>query len=91
MSAKQWIITVEDDHQDGIDQVVAELESAGLVVDRVLRSLGQITGHTEDAGAEDEVDAAMAPEAQVFSSVIGVASADGAQRHSIAPPDAEVQ
>lgn len=43
MSAQQWIITVDDDHLDAMDEVVAELREAGLVVDKVLRSLGQIT------------------------------------------------
>lgn len=88
MAEQQWIITVDEEHLDGIDEVVAELEAAGLVVDRVLRSLGQITGHTE---ATPGIQTQAAGEPQRFSAVTGVASADGAQRHHIAPPDAEVQ
>lgn len=87
MAEQQWVITVDEEHLDGIDEVITELEAAGLVVDRVLRSLGQITGHTQ-ASPGVQTQASAAPS---FSSVPGVASADGAQRHHIAPPDAEVQ
>lgn len=85
MAERQWVITVDEEHLEGIDEVVAELEAAGLVVDRVLRSLGQITGHTQASPGVQTTDAPS------FSVVSGVASADGAQRHHIAPPDAEVQ
>ncbi|MGJ9406950.1 hypothetical protein ACHABQ_11580 [Nesterenkonia aurantiaca] len=88
MTDQQWIITVDEEHLDGIDQVVADLEAAGLMVDRVLRSLGQITGHTASSPG---VQAQAADEPPSFSAVAGVASADGAQQHHIAPPDAEVQ
>ncbi|MGJ9373657.1 hypothetical protein [Nesterenkonia sp. CF4.4] len=88
MTEQQWIITVDEEHLDGIDAVVTELEAAGLVVDRVLRSLGQITGHTS---ASQGVQTQTSGGSPSFSAVPGVASADGAQRHHIAPPDAEVQ
>lgn len=89
IAEQQWIITVDEAHLEEIDQVVAELEAAGLVVERVLRSLGQVTGHTEATpGVQTRTTAEATPR---FSAVSGVASADGAQRHHIAPPDAEVQ
>lgn len=88
MAEQQWVITVDEEHLEGIDAVVTELEAAGLVVDRVLRSLGQITGHTQTSPGVQTQTAGAAPS---FSAVPGVASADGAQRHHIAPPDAEVQ
>lgn len=88
MTARQWIITVDEEHLDGIDEVVADLEAAGLVVDRVLRSLGQVTGHTEESPG---IRAQTTAEPPSFSAVAGVASADGAQQHHIGPPDAEVQ
>ncbi|MCH8563804.1 S8 family serine peptidase [Nesterenkonia sp. YGD6] len=89
MPEQQWIITVDEEHLDAIDEVVADLESAGLVVDRVLRSLGQITGRTEATPGMQAQAAGEEPKG--FSAVAGVASADGGQRHHIAPPDAEIQ
>ncbi|GAA1145275.1 hypothetical protein [Nesterenkonia lutea] len=92
MSAQQWIITVDDDHLDAMDEVVAELREAGLVVDKVLRSLGQITGYTEEpTGSAAGLSAQADRRRPDLSAVTGVASADGARRHNIAPPDAEVQ
>lgn len=46
MAEKEWVITVKDDHLHRLDEVVAELEAAGLRVDRVLSLLGQVTGRT---------------------------------------------
>lgn len=90
MSEKEWIVTVDDQDLHRLDEIVAELESAGLEVIRVLRSLGQVTGRTqtEDAvggsGAEDS-----APEP--LAAVSGVVSVDAVQQYSIKPPDAGVQ
>lgn len=84
---QHWVITVDDEHLSHIDDVVAQLQEAGLVVEKVLRSLGQITGYTEGTSVQsDEVSGTHR-----LSAVSGVASIDGAQRHSVAPPDAEVQ
>ncbi|WP_218221752.1 hypothetical protein [Nesterenkonia sp. Act20] len=80
MTAEHWIITVDDQHLETMDEVVSELEASGLVIDKVLRSLGQITGHTKEAAG-----------AANLAGVPGVASADNSRRHQIAPPDAEVQ
>ncbi len=105
MTAQHWIITVDEEHLETMDEVVSELEASGLVVDKVLRSLGQITGHTEEAsGATDQgattsvqssvVGAGSGPRtlgAADLAAVPGVASADSSRRHRIAPPDAEVQ
>ena len=84
---QHWVITVDDEHLSHIDDVAAQLQEAGLVVEKVLRSLGPITGYTEGTSVQsDEVSGTHR-----LGAVSGVASIDGAQRHSVAPPDAEVQ
>lgn len=105
MTTQHWIITVDDEHLETMDEVVSELKASGLVIDKVLRSLGQITGHTEDVAGAAGPDAAPSvqsdgagagselkrPQAQDLAAVPGVASADSSRRHRVAPPDAEVQ
>lgn len=75
----EWVITVDDDHLDQLDQIVSELERSGLAVDRVLRMIGQISGHAEEACE------------QAFIQVRGVVSVDLSSRRGIAPPDEPVQ
>ncbi|WP_120003032.1 hypothetical protein [Nesterenkonia muleiensis] len=90
MSEKEWIVTVDDQDLHRLDEIVAELESAGLEVIRVLRSLGQVTGRTQtkDAvGGSAAEDSAPEP----LAAVSGVVSVDAVQQYSIKPPDAEVQ
>lgn len=75
----EWIITVDDEHLDHLDDVVASLKRAGLTVDQVLATLGQICGRAQYS------------QRTTFAAVSGVASVSAAQRHRIAPPEAEVQ
>ncbi|WP_293697245.1 hypothetical protein [uncultured Agrococcus sp.] len=84
--AREWIVTVGVQDIDRLDEIVAALESAGLCVDRVLGTLGQITGHTP---AEDARDAATARAS--FAAVTGISSVDAVQRFGVAPPDEDVQ
>ncbi|GAB3843183.1 hypothetical protein [Nesterenkonia populi] len=85
MAEKEWVITVKDDHLHRLDEVVAELEAAGLRVDRVLSLLGQVTGRT--SMDEEAPDAGRAS----LCSALGVASVDAAVQHRLDPPDSAVQ
>lgn len=85
VSDTEWIITVSDAHLHRLDEVVDELRAAGLQIDRVLRSLGQVAGHTEPASSPE------GSQHQVLAQVSGVETVDTAQRFSIGPPDSEIQ
>ncbi|WP_208012828.1 hypothetical protein [Nesterenkonia salmonea] len=85
MAHQEWIITVDDEHVEYIDDVVLSLESVGFHTSGVLRSLGQVTGATDSGqDAEDAVSQALA-------AVEGVASVDAARRWGVGPPDSTVQ
>ncbi|WP_102158092.1 ketohydroxyglutarate aldolase [Zhihengliuella halotolerans] len=75
----EWIVTVEEKYRAQIGDVTAALESAGLRVDRVLKTLGIVCG---SAGGDCRV---------VFASIEGVASVDAERSIRIAPPDSDVQ
>lgn len=85
MAKKEWIITVDDDALSRLDEVVAELESRGFEVLRVLRTLGQVTGCTEVGSA------AADPAPSALSSVPGVRSVDTVQTYTIRPSGADLQ
>lgn len=85
MAGQQWVITVDQAHLNRLDDVVEGLQSAGLRVDRVLHSLGQVSGRTESAE-----DAESSPQ-QRLAAVTGVESAVASQKVRISPPDAEIQ
>lgn len=74
-----WIITVDEERTARLDEVVAELQAAGLRVNRVLTSLGMIQGR------------ATAEQVEALHAVDGVVSVDREQEHRISPPDAGVQ
>lgn len=80
-----WIITVDDAHLHRLDEVVEELRTAGLQIDRVLRSLGQVTGRTELARSP------QGAQHRALAEVTGVETVDTAHPFSIGPPDAEIQ
>lgn len=75
----QVSVTVGDDHRGSLDGVVASLRASGLQVDRVLGTLGIVTGSAPD----DALDA--------LRGVEGVASVDAQLTHRLPPPDAPVQ
>ncbi|HIY65042.1 MAG TPA: hypothetical protein H9830_02035 [Candidatus Agrococcus pullicola] len=84
--AREWILTVDDQHLDRLDEIVAALESAGLYIDRVLTTLGQIAGHTDAEDARDAISARAS-----FAAVTGISTVDAVQHFGVAPPDEEVQ
>lgn len=84
MAKNEWIITVDDDALARLDELVAELESQGLEVLRVLRTLGQIAGCTEVGSSEAD------PTPEALSKVPGVRSVDAVQTYTIRPSGAEV-
>lgn len=85
MAKKEWIVTVDDDALPRLDEIIADLESRGFEVLRVLRTLGQIAGCTEGDGT------AMSPGPDTLSSVPGVSSVDAVQTHTIRPSAGEEQ
>lgn len=87
---REWIITVDDQHLDQLDQIVAELEKAGLRVESVLYSIGQVTGCTRLAETTKD-SATTDPARKRLTVVTGVASVDAVQHYRIQPPDAEIQ
>ncbi|GAB3194631.1 hypothetical protein [Nesterenkonia suensis] len=74
-----WIITVDAPSAARLDEVVSELQAAGLRVNRVLTSLGMINGR------------ARPDQWEALSAVEGVVAVDREQEHRISPPDADVQ
>jgi hypothetical protein len=70
-------VTIDDAHLDTIDEVADRLRERGLRVDRVLASVGIVTGSVQDVAALD--------------SVPGVLSVDLEEGVDIGPPDQEIQ
>ncbi|NDK31018.1 hypothetical protein [Nesterenkonia haasae] len=83
MTHQEWIITVDDEHVQGIDEVVDALEAVGFRASGVLRSLGQVTGETTSTQQDDE------SLRQALAAVAGVASVDAARRYRVAPSDSD--
>lgn len=88
--AREWIVTVDDQHLDQLDEVVNQLKDAGMRVDRVLYSIGQITGCTRLAEASGDT-ATADPIRERLTVITGVVSVDVVQQYDIGPPDSEVQ
>lgn len=78
MPKQQWVVTVDDEHLSRLSSIAAELEAAGLTVDRVLKSLGQITG-----SADIDDDDAAATFRSTLASTDGVVSVDNSQQYRI--------
>ena len=74
-----FIVTVQDAYLERVQEVAHDLEEAGLAIDRVLGSLGQVVGHAEDSGRAR------------LAGVRGVASIESERRFGIAPPDSGLQ
>lgn len=74
-----YIVTVQSQYLDRVDEVASMLESAGLKVERVLGTLGQILGRAEEA------------KRTTLGGVEGVRSVDPARQFRINPPDSEIQ
>ncbi len=47
MTKKNLLVTVSDDHKSKIDELAAKLESKGLAVSGVLKSIGVISGNCD--------------------------------------------
>jgi hypothetical protein len=72
-------VTVGDEHRESLEGVVERLRAAGLEVERVLGTLGIVTG------------SAPAEALDALRGVEGVASVDQQLTHRLPPPDAPVQ
>ena len=77
MDWTQVSVSVDDEHVNAIDEVADQLRERGMRVDRVLQSVGIVTGSAQDVTA--------------LSAVPGVLSVDPEQRFDIGPPDQEIQ
>lgn len=73
------IITVQEQYLNRVPQVVQELENAGLTVDRMLGTLGQVIGHVTELRVSG------------LSAVTGVDSVVPDRRIVIAPPESGIQ
>ncbi|GAA1865191.1 hypothetical protein GCM10009715_10460 [Paeniglutamicibacter psychrophenolicus] len=74
-----FIVTVQDAYLERIKEVTKELETAGLKIDRVLGTLGQVVGHAKDSGRNQ------------LAGVRGVESVVPERRLGIGPPESDVQ
>ncbi|MGJ9403156.1 hypothetical protein [Arthrobacter sp. KK5.5] len=72
-------VTVDSEHADRVEEVASHLSGAGMRVDRVLGSLGMVSGTADDA-CRPALDA-----------VAGVASIDVQLEVAIAPPEDDIQ
>lgn len=75
----QVTVTVDDTHLRSIGTVARSLAASGMRVDKVLATVGVITGSVE-SGAES-----------TLTEVPGVASVDPDRSYRVPPPDSEVQ
>lgn len=75
----QICVVVDEAHRAGIEDVARTLGTRGMAVDRVLASLGMVTG----AVGEDRLPA--------LEAVAGVAAVAEQRRYRLPPPDAAVQ
>lgn len=73
------VVSVAEDHLDDLPTVLADLQTAGLVVDDVQDILGTVTGSID-------VDAIGRLE-----TVPGVAVVERQRRYQLPPPDSDVQ
>jgi hypothetical protein len=74
-----YIVTVQIQYLDRVQEVSEMLESAGMEVERVLGTLGQIVGRAEEANRP------------TLAGVEGVQSIDREQQFRISPPDSGIQ
>ncbi|MBV1778212.1 hypothetical protein KRR55_03665 [Paeniglutamicibacter sp. ABSL32-1] len=74
-----YIVTVQSQYLGRVQEVTEMLESAGMQVERVLGTLGQIIGRAEEA------------KRPTLAGVEGVQSVDPARQVRIPPPDSQVQ
>lgn len=75
----QVTVTVDDQHESTMGEVVAGLRAAGMHVDQVLDGVGMVTGTVDDA-AESSLHA-----------VPGVQSVDRSLHFQVPPPDSPIQ
>ncbi len=73
------VISVADGHLDRIDEVVARLREAGVQVEKVLRTVGVITGSVGETGVHS------------LGVLDGVGSVEQDRTVRLPPPDADVQ
>ncbi|GAA3321722.1 hypothetical protein [Paeniglutamicibacter sulfureus] len=74
-----YIVTVQSQYLGRVEEVTGQLESAGMTVERVLGTLGQIIGRAEEA------------KRTTLAGVEGVQSVDPERRFRINPPDSDIQ
>ncbi|RAX51120.1 hypothetical protein DQ353_01710 [Arthrobacter sp. AQ5-05] len=74
-----FVVTVQDAYLERVQEVAHDLEEAGLAIDRVLGTLGQVVGHAEDSGRAR------------LAGVRGVASVVPERRFGIDPPGSGLQ
>ncbi|MFB2935816.1 hypothetical protein ACE1B6_11235 [Aerosakkonemataceae cyanobacterium BLCC-F154] len=72
-------ISVDDAHVDRISEVAKKLQSAGLVVEQILTTVGVISGSINS----DQVNH--------LSQMEGVQHIEPEQSYQIAPPDSDIQ
>ncbi len=74
-----YIVTIQEQYLGRVQEVAKSLESAGLTIDKVLGTLGQVVGHAQDTGRSR------------LAGVVGVESVERELRFGIAPPESGIQ
>ena len=75
----QIVVSVDSAHLPVLAEVVAELESAGMVVDQTLAVLGTVAGRVPQARLDD------------VGHVEGVVAIEPARSFQLPPPDSDIQ
>lgn len=75
----QVVVSVDSAHLPVLAEVVAELESAGMVVDQTLAALGTVAGRIPQARLDD------------VGHVEGVAAIEPARSFQLPPPGSDIQ
>lgn len=72
-------VVIRQDQSDRVEDIAAQLRSAGMQVERVLATLGMITGSVAEG------------QRSTLEHIEGVGSVSEERTVQIAPPDAEIQ
>lgn len=76
---KSVVVTIDDDHQASINEVVEQLRAAGMHVDQIHHAVDVVTGEVSDA------------QRPIISQLPAVGSVEDQTIFQVPPPESEIQ
>lgn len=64
-NVKSVVITINDDAMDRIDNLIEDLKSEGLQIEKVMKKLGVISGTASNLKALKKIDGVMSVEEEI--------------------------